>query len=95
VDISATVEQKVAAVAAHASQVEFLVEDILAQARLAGVDLQGRLGAAAADPAAAIAWAIRQEAAAVGQRAGVAFGEAFRYVRFHPFVESLLAQSAG
>jgi LmbE family N-acetylglucosaminyl deacetylase len=92
VDIGATIDKKVAAIAAHESQVQFLIEDLMLQARLAGVDLQARLGESAADPVAAIAWAIRQEAAAAGQRGGLAFGEAFRYSRFHPFVESLLAQ---
>jgi hypothetical protein len=39
----------------------------------------------------ALEWALRAQAAEVGARIGVAYGEAFRYVRFHPIVESLLA----
>ena len=39
VDITATFEKKAAAMAAHASQVEFLVEGVLREARLAGLDL--------------------------------------------------------
>jgi len=44
VDITATIDIKVAAIAAHASQVQFLIEDLLLQARLAGIDLQAQLG---------------------------------------------------
>ena len=91
-DITATMDKKVAAIAAHESQVQFLIEDLLLQARLAGIDLQAQLGGSADDPAAAIAWAMRESAAEVGRRGGFAFGEAFRYARFHPYVESLLAQ---
>jgi LmbE family N-acetylglucosaminyl deacetylase len=91
VDITDTLEVKIAAIAAHRSQVDFLVEDLVRQAGLAGVDLQAGLGAAAGEPVEAIAWAMRQEAAEAGRRAGFTFGEAFRFTRFHPFVESLLA----
>ncbi len=42
----------------------------------------------------AMAWALRSEAAQIGQRAGFAYGEAFRYTRFHPIVEDLLAAQA-
>lgn len=90
VDITSTIPQKLAAMAEHATQVAFLVEDVMRQARLAGIDVTAILGEASADPMAALAWAIRAEAAEVGQRAGVEYGEAFRYVRFHPLVESLL-----
>jgi hypothetical protein len=34
---------------------------------------------------------MRAQAAEVGARLGLAYGEAFRYVRFHPIVEDLLA----
>jgi len=92
VDIGTTIDKKVAAIAAHASQVEFLVADITLQAQLAGVDLQSQMGEMGLDPVAAIGWAVRQQAAEAGRRGGVALGEAFRCTRFHPFVESLLAQ---
>ncbi len=90
VDISSTMDRKLAAMGEHKTQVEFLVEDVMRQARLARIDLQAVLGAAAGDPMAALAWAIRAEAADVGQPEGYSYGEAFRYVRFHPLVESLL-----
>ncbi|MBN1954891.1 MAG: PIG-L family deacetylase [Anaerolineae bacterium] len=95
VDISTTIDVKTAAIAAHESQVEFLVEDIARQAELAGLDLRARMGELAANPRQAIAWAVRQEAAATGQPAGLAFGEAFRCARFHPYVEALLAPQEG
>ncbi|HLB63999.1 MAG TPA: PIG-L deacetylase family protein [Anaerolineales bacterium] len=90
VDITETMERKLAAMGEHRTQVAFLVEDVMRQARLAGIDIQTTLGEAAQDSMAALAWAIRAEAAEVGARAGVNYGEAFRYVRFHPLVESLL-----
>jgi LmbE family N-acetylglucosaminyl deacetylase len=94
VDISRTISRKLAAMGEHETQVAFLVEDVMRQARLAGIDIQAILGEAAADPMAALRWAVEAEAAQVGQRAGVAYGEAFRYVRFHPLVESLLGGSS-
>jgi LmbE family N-acetylglucosaminyl deacetylase len=90
VDITGTISRKLAAMGEHETQVAFLVEDVMRQARLAGIDIQAILGEAAADPMAALRWAIEAEAAQVGKRAGVAYGEAFRYVRFHPLVESLV-----
>jgi LmbE family N-acetylglucosaminyl deacetylase len=90
VDITETISRKLAAMAEHETQVAFLVEDVMRQARLAGIDVEAILGEAAADPMAALRWAIEAEAGQVGQRADVAYGEAFRYVRFHPLVESLL-----
>jgi len=38
----------------------------------------------------AIAWALKAQASKVGQQIGVQYGEAFRYARFHPFIESLV-----
>ncbi len=94
VDITNTVEKKIAAMMEHRSQVRFLVEEVLRQARRAGLDPKAMLGPMVEDPAAAMAWALRSEAAQIGQRAGFAYGEAFRYVRFHPIVESLLGAQA-
>ena len=59
--------------------------------RLAGVDVESVLGTMAAEPRLALDWALRAQAAEVGARIGVAYGEAFRYVRFHPIVEGLLS----
>lgn len=94
-DISATLERKQAALAEHSSQVAFLVEGVLREARAAGLNLAAVLGEAANDPAAALAWAVQSEAAQIGAAGGVAFGEAFRAVRFHPLIESLLAARDG
>lgn len=91
VDISQAMERKIAAMGEHRSQVKFLVEDVFRQAKLAGLDLQSLLGNALDDPLQALAWAMRAQAAEMGQRIGVAYAEAYRYVRFHPFVENLLA----
>lgn len=90
VDISATLETKLAALAEHRSQMEFLVEDVVRQARLAGLDLKAVMGAAAEDPLTAIRWAMQMQASETGQRIGATYGEAFRYTRFHPLVEGLL-----
>jgi LmbE family N-acetylglucosaminyl deacetylase len=91
VDISATMDRKVAAMAQHKSQVAFLVEGVLDQARQAGLDLSAIMGVASDNPEAAMAWGLQAQAAQAGQRIGVAFGEAFRAVRFDPIVEALLA----
>jgi LmbE family N-acetylglucosaminyl deacetylase len=90
IDITATFERKMEALAAHQSQVEFLVEDILHQAEAAGLGSHELVAAARQDPLAALTLAIHQQAAAAGSRAGYALGEAFRYERFHPIVESML-----
>lgn len=91
VDISETMGRKLAALSEHRSQVVFLVEEVVRQARLAGVDLERIVGGALSDPMAAMAWAVQAQAAEIGQRIGVRFGEAFRYVRFHPMIEAILA----
>jgi LmbE family N-acetylglucosaminyl deacetylase len=91
VDITATMDVKLKALAEHRSQVTFLVEGIVRQARMAGLDVEAILGSMASDPMAAMGWALRADAAEVGKRIGVAYGEAFRYVRFHPLVENLLS----
>ncbi len=93
VDISDTIEKKLAALAEHKTQIVFLVEDVLRQARLAGLDLAALLGDSLNDPTTAVVWALKAQAGKVGQPIGVEYGEAFRYARFHPFVESLLESS--
>ncbi|MFZ5809641.1 MAG: PIG-L deacetylase family protein [Chloroflexota bacterium] len=91
VDITDTIDVKLAALAEHRSQVKFLVEGVFQQARLAGLDLAALLGEAAQKPELAFEMALRQQAAEVGQRAGFAYGEAYRYERFSPVVEQILA----
>jgi len=83
--------RKLAALAAHRSQVEFLVAGVLQQVTLAGLDVQAMFGDAANDPLALLAWGMQTQAAEVGQQIGVTFGEAFRYERFHALVEGMLA----
>jgi LmbE family N-acetylglucosaminyl deacetylase len=91
IEITDFFERKMAALATHKTQMDFLVEDIFLQARQAGLDLKAILGDSAADPLAAMTWAMQTEAAQIGQKGGVALGEAFRYVRYHPYVEALLS----
>jgi LmbE family N-acetylglucosaminyl deacetylase len=55
VDITDTIEKKIAAMAEHKSQVRFLVEEVVRQAQLAGLDLKAILGPMVEDPAAAMA----------------------------------------
>lgn len=90
VDISSTFEDKMAALYEHASQMKFLVEDIIRQAQVAGVDLHAMAGDALDDPRDAMRLAMQARAAEIGAKTGVALGEAFRVTRFHPFVEALL-----
>jgi LmbE family N-acetylglucosaminyl deacetylase len=90
VDITGTMDRKLAAMGEHRTQVEFLVEDVRRQAEVAGISLESVLGEAARDSMAALAWAIQAEASELGRRSGFTYGEAFRYVRFHPIVEALL-----
>ncbi|MGC8874329.1 MAG: PIG-L deacetylase family protein [Chloroflexia bacterium] len=90
VDIEETLEVKIAALAEHRTQVEFLVEDARRQVEAAGLEIGSILGAEAADPLALLAWAVERQAAEIGRAAGFLYGEAFRYSRFHPVVEALL-----
>jgi LmbE family N-acetylglucosaminyl deacetylase len=91
VDVSATMQKKLWALDEHATQIRFLVEDIVKQAALAGLDARLAMGETADDPMAAIAWALETQAREIGARIGVEFGEAFRYERYHPLIEKLLA----
>ncbi len=92
VDITPWIEIKLAAVAEHRSQVVFLVEGLLRQARLAGLDVSAALGGVADSPAALLAWGLRQLAARAGASRGLAFAEVYRYERFHSLIEGMLAQ---
>jgi LmbE family N-acetylglucosaminyl deacetylase len=89
-DTSETMGNKMAALAEHKSQVAFLVEDIMIQARMAGLDVQSLAGEAASDPLAAMTWFMEAQAAQVGAKIRARFGEGFRYERFHPVVENFL-----
>jgi len=90
VNISATMEKKLAALAQHKSQICFLVESISRQARQAGLDLEAVLGDATQNPMESFAWAMQSQAAEVGRPEGYTFGEAYHYERYHPIVENLL-----
>jgi LmbE family N-acetylglucosaminyl deacetylase len=93
VDISETLQTKIAAFLEHKSQVVFLVEEVVRQAVVAGVDVSGLVpgGEVEGEGAAlAIAWAIQEQARAGGAAAGLEFAERFRYTRFLPMVEALL-----
>jgi LmbE family N-acetylglucosaminyl deacetylase len=91
VDISETLQQKLTAMAEHKTQMQFLVEDVLRQAQAAGLDARAMAGEQADDPAGLVTWAMQTQAAEVGRRFNVAYGEAFRYSRFHPLIEMLLS----
>ena len=60
------------------------------QAKLAKLNVNEILGEAAQDPLNTIQWALKTQASEIGQKAGFEYGEAFRYVRFHPYIEGVL-----
>lgn len=91
-DTSRTIEVKVAALRAHRSQMQFLVQEILDEARQAGLDPDSFMAAFGNDRGEAMGWFIRSEDAQTGQAAGFAYGEAYHYERYHPAVEMALAQ---
>jgi len=93
VDVSETLAVRIAALAEHKSQVAFLVEGVLRQARLAGLNVAEVMPEVADDPLALLTWSIQAEAAEVGRAIGVRYGEAFRYARYDPRIESLLASA--
>ncbi len=90
VDTSSTIDTKLAAVAEHRSQVVFLVEGILQQVAMAGLDVTALFPQAAGSPAALLAWGLRAQDAATGRKAGLDFAEEYRWVRYHPLVEAAL-----
>lgn len=92
VDISPYFENKMAALKAHASQVTFLVEDFLRQAKIAGLNPTDIPGLAEDDPFSALTYAMSLQARQTGTLIGVDYAESFRYTRFHPFIEAILAQ---
>jgi LmbE family N-acetylglucosaminyl deacetylase len=90
-DISASFDDKMAALCEHKSQMKFLVEDILRQAKVAGLDLKATAGDALDDHDSAMRLAMQMQAVEVGAKAGFELGEAFRTTRFHPLIESLIS----
>ena len=95
VDTTAYIDRKLAAMAEHRSQVVFLVEDVLGQAALAGLDATRFAGAASNNPLDLLSYGIRAHDAEVGRTIGAAYAEAFRWSRFHPLIEAALAQTEG
>ena len=95
VDISDTLEIKLAALAEHKSQIKFLVEGIFHQAQETGLNLTDILVHAAADPLIVFQNFMRIQAAEIGAKAGYTYGEAYRYERYHPAVEAQLSSMDG
>ncbi len=93
VDTTAFVDRKIAAVAEHRSQVVFLVEGILRQVTLAGLDIRKVAVGAAQSPIELLAWGLRRQDAETGRKIGVAYAEEYRWVRYHGLVEAALAQA--
>lgn len=91
VDTTGFIERKIAALAEHRSQVVSLVEGIMRQADMAGLDAHEVVGAAASSPLDLLALGLRAQDAAVGRKIGVAYAEEFRWVRYHGLVEAALA----
>jgi hypothetical protein len=91
VDITGTIDRKLAALAEHRSQVVSLVESMRRQMVLAGLDWNSIMGDASDDPMAVMSLRLRASSADVGQAAGMQYGEAFRYERFSVAIERLLA----
>ncbi len=93
VDISASFEKKAAALEAHTSQVEFLVEGVLREARLAGLDLTTAFGALANNKPALLRMGLQMTAAGLAASQDYELAEAFHYQRFDPIIEKFLAGS--
>jgi LmbE family N-acetylglucosaminyl deacetylase len=93
IDITKFLETKLTAMKLHQSQVEFLVEDVLLQAKAAGLDLQQAAGQSLEDPVQLLVFAMMSQMAEIGKITGVSYAEGYRYVRFHPFIENLLKKS--
>ncbi len=93
VDITATFDKKVAAMAAHTSQVEFLVEGVLREARIAGLDLHTIFGDMAEDKPALLRMGMQMTAAELAASQEFELAEAFHYQRYDPLVENYLTGS--
>jgi N,N'-diacetylchitobiose non-reducing end deacetylase len=90
IDISDYFETKISALAKHASQVEFLVEGVLREARLAGIDLHATLGEMADDKLALLRMGLQFSAAELGSAHDFDLAEGFHYERYNPVVEGFI-----
>lgn len=95
VDTTAYVNRKLAAVAEHRSQVVFLIEGILRQVAMAGLDISQIAGPGPANPLELLNFGLLSQDAEIGRKIGVAYAEEYRWVRYHPLVEGALAQAEG
>lgn len=91
IDITDTFGKKIASLAEHKSQIEFLVEGLLKEAGLAGLDLKAALGDIAGDHMELFRMGMRMQATAAGAAHGFELAEFFHYERYHPLVESFLS----
>jgi hypothetical protein len=82
VDITAQIDQKVDALCEHACQMEMTVQELQVGLAASGLDIPLLSGADPKDYRPIISQQIRAWAGAIGQRAGFAYGEEFRRVRF-------------
>ncbi|MGE5602702.1 MAG: PIG-L deacetylase family protein [Nitrososphaerales archaeon] len=94
VDTTPYIDRKLASIAEHRSQVVFLVEGVLRQASMAGLDTSRIAGPGLANPLDLLMFGIRSQDAAVGRKIGAAFAEEFRWERYHPLVEVALTATA-
>jgi LmbE family N-acetylglucosaminyl deacetylase len=92
VDTTAFVDRKIAAIAEHRSQVVYIVEGILRQAALAGLEMKQVAVGTAQSPIELLAWGLRSRDAETGRKIGVPFAEEYRWVRYHRLAEEALAQ---
>ena len=90
VDITSTFDKKMESLAAHKSQIEFLVQGLLDEAGLAGLDVHSVFGEMAEDKLALFKMGMQMQAAEIGAKAGMELAEGFRYERFNPLVENFL-----
>ena len=93
VDISETMDIKLNALAAHKSQIRFMTEGLVRQAQISGIDLETISQNMPEDPQQAFDVIFKTQAAKIGKQIGVEFAEAYRYERFHPLVEQMLANT--
>lgn len=93
IDTTEFIDRKIAAIAEHRSQVVFLVEGILSQVAMAGLDLKQMAVGATQSPIELLAWGVRSQDAETGRKIGVPFAEEYRWVRYHGLVEAVLVQA--
>jgi len=81
VDISSTIDKKLEALLKHDTQMALTIDGLVQEAKLLGQDLSGLEGLDREGYGAVISEGVRNYCAAVGQLAGLAFAEQFRYQR--------------